>query len=187
MKEANCINRSLSALSDVLFALGDPCGSAHVPYRNSKLTYLLQDALGGSGCKTFLFAQISPEPAEVHESYSTMTFATRVAACVQKGRLRLPSASLAAERSPAAAREKTPPRTPGRAGGALAHGGPPRGTPPPAPCGASPPSRLSDCSLAAASPQTRRGSTAAAPPGARRAGAALDALETPDRRPRFHA
>merc|ERR1719199_906778 len=93
MKEANCINRSLSALSDVLFALGDPCGSAHVPYRNSKLTYLLQDALGGSGCKTFLFAQISPEPEDANESYSTLTFASRVATSVQKGRLRMPASN----------------------------------------------------------------------------------------------
>ncbi|CAE7786103.1 KIN14F [Symbiodinium sp. CCMP2592] len=88
MKEANCINRSLSALSDVLSALGDSSGNAHIPFRNSKLTYLLQDALGGPGCKTFLFAQVSPEVADANESYSTLTFASRVAANVQKGRLR---------------------------------------------------------------------------------------------------
>ena len=89
MKEANCINRSLSALADVLFALGDSSSSAHVPYRNSKLTYLLQDALGGPGCKTFLFAQVSPDAQDAHESYSTLTFAARVATSVQKGRLRV--------------------------------------------------------------------------------------------------
>ncbi|CAE7655713.1 KIN14E [Symbiodinium pilosum] len=88
MKEANCINRSLSALSDVLYALGDSTGNAHIPFRNSKLTYLLQDALGGPGCKTFLLAQVSPDSADVNESYSTLTFASRVAANVQKGRLR---------------------------------------------------------------------------------------------------
>eukprot|EP00931_Biecheleriopsis_adriatica_P074705 TRINITY_DN48710_c0_g1_i1.p1 TRINITY_DN48710_c0_g1~~TRINITY_DN48710_c0_g1_i1.p1 ORF type:complete len:871 (-),score=184.99 TRINITY_DN48710_c0_g1_i1:98-2614(-) len=88
MKEANCINRSLSALSDVLYALGDSSASAHVPYRNSKLTYLLQDALGGPGCKTFLFAQVSPDGCDSNESYSTLTFASRVATSVQKGRLR---------------------------------------------------------------------------------------------------
>eukprot|EP00913_Durusdinium_trenchii_P023275 g21853.t1 len=85
---ANCINRSLSALADVLFALGDSTSSAHVPYRNSKLTYLLQDALGGPGCKTFLFAQVSPDALDANESYSTLTFASRVATSVQKGRLR---------------------------------------------------------------------------------------------------
>lgn len=88
MKEANCINRSLSALADVLFALGDSTSSAHVPYRNSKLTYLLQDALGGPGCKTFLFAQVSPDALDANESYSTLTFASRVATSVQQGRLR---------------------------------------------------------------------------------------------------
>jgi len=88
MKEANCINRSLSALADVLYALGDPSGNAHVPFRNSKLTYLLQDALGGPGCKTFLFAQVSPEAVDSNESYSTLTFASRVATSVQKGKLR---------------------------------------------------------------------------------------------------
>merc|ERR1712136_135999 len=88
MKEANFINRSLSSLADVLYALGE--GSAHVPYRNSKLTYLLQDALGGSGCKTLLFAQISPEPLDVPETFSTLTFAARVAS-VQTGRLRTPA------------------------------------------------------------------------------------------------
>jgi hypothetical protein len=115
MKEANCINRSLSALADVLFALGDSSSSAHVPYRNSKLTYMLQDALGGPGCKTFLFAQVSPDAQDAHESYSTLTFAARVAPSVQKGRLRLrtgnvspsPRRELRALRdSPSAAREE---------------------------------------------------------------------------------
>jgi len=91
MKEANCINKSLSSLADVLYALGEG-STVHVPYRNSKLTYLLQEALGGRGCKTLLFAQVSPDPADVHESYSTLTFAARVATNVQKGRLRPPSA-----------------------------------------------------------------------------------------------
>lgn len=42
--ESSCINRSLSALSDVLGALAEQ--RPHVPYRNSKLTHLLQDAIG---------------------------------------------------------------------------------------------------------------------------------------------
>merc|ERR1712187_894482 len=94
MKEANAINKSLAALADVLYAVGEE--SPHVPYRNSKLTYLLQEALGGSGCKTLLFAQISPEPNDVHETYSTLTFASRVATNVQKGRLK-PAASNTAQ------------------------------------------------------------------------------------------
>mmetsp|Transcript_37871 Transcript_37871/g.69074 ORF Transcript_37871/g.69074 Transcript_37871/m.69074 type:complete len:864 (+) Transcript_37871:77-2668(+) len=101
MKEANCINRSLSALADVLYSLGEG-NTTHVPYRNSKLTTLMQDALGGVGCKTLLFAQVSPEPPDVHETYSTLTFAARVAN-IQKGRLR-PQLSNGARR-----REATPP------------------------------------------------------------------------------
>jgi hypothetical protein len=47
LKEAQFINKSLSALGDVMAAVGKKDGGGHVPYRNSKLTYLLQDALGG--------------------------------------------------------------------------------------------------------------------------------------------
>lgn len=46
LKEAQNINKSLSALGDVIHALGS--GSKHVPYRNSKLTFLLQDSLASS-------------------------------------------------------------------------------------------------------------------------------------------
>lgn len=87
MREANYINKSLSSLTDVLSALGDAT-SSHIPYRNSKLTYLLQDALGGPGCKALLFAQISPDAADVHETYSTLLFASKVATSIQKRRLR---------------------------------------------------------------------------------------------------
>lgn len=44
LRETSCINRSLAALADVLRALWERRG--HVPYRNSKLTHVLQDALG---------------------------------------------------------------------------------------------------------------------------------------------
>merc|ERR1719453_1599961 len=89
MQEANSINKSLSALADVLFSLGDERdrGTIHVPYRNSKLTYLLQDALGGAGCKVLLFAQVSSEHADVTETFSTLSFASRVSR-IEKGRLR---------------------------------------------------------------------------------------------------
>ena len=56
LKEAQNINRSLSALGDVINALGS--GSKHVPYRNSKLTFLLQDSLS-SNAKASLKSTVS--------------------------------------------------------------------------------------------------------------------------------
>lgn len=48
LKEAQCINKSLSALGDVIQALGERRKGSHVPFRNSKLTHLLQPSLGGN-------------------------------------------------------------------------------------------------------------------------------------------
>jgi len=84
MKEAQNINKSLSALGDVLRALAKT--QRHIPYRNSKLTYLLQDALGGSS-KVLMFAQVSPDAPDVQESFSTLHFASRVAS-IEKGRMK---------------------------------------------------------------------------------------------------
>ncbi|XP_030947195.1 kinesin-like protein KIN-14I [Quercus lobata] len=76
LKEAQHINRSLSALGDVIASLAQK--NPHVPYRNSKLTQLLQDSLGGQA-KTLMFVHISPEPDAIGESISTLKFAERVA------------------------------------------------------------------------------------------------------------
>ncbi|MCD7446464.1 hypothetical protein HAX54_007777 [Datura stramonium] len=75
LKEATHINKSLSALGDVISALAQK--SSHVPYRNSKLTQLLQDSLGGQA-KTLMFVHISPEVHAVGETLSTLKFAERV-------------------------------------------------------------------------------------------------------------
>ncbi|CAN6877063.1 unnamed protein product [Brassica oleracea] len=75
LKEAQHINKSLSALGDVISSLSQK--NSHVPYRNSKLTQLLQDSLGGSA-KTLMFVHVSPEAETVGETISTLKFAERV-------------------------------------------------------------------------------------------------------------
>ncbi|CAI0540887.1 unnamed protein product [Linum tenue] len=76
LKEAQHINRSLSALGDVIYALAQK--SQHVPYRNSKLTQVLQDSLGGHA-KTLMFVHINPDVNAIGETISTLKFAERVA------------------------------------------------------------------------------------------------------------
>ncbi|XP_074334709.1 kinesin-like protein KIN-14C [Apium graveolens] len=75
LKEAQHINKSLSALGDVISSLAQK--SAHIPYRNSKLTQVLQSSLGGQA-KTLMFIQLNPELTSFSESLSTLKFAERV-------------------------------------------------------------------------------------------------------------
>ncbi|XP_059652350.1 kinesin-like protein KIN-14I [Cornus florida] len=75
LKEAQHINKSLSALGDVISSLAQK--NSHVPYRNSKLTQLLQDSLGGQA-KTLMFVHVSPEFDAIGETISTLKFAERV-------------------------------------------------------------------------------------------------------------
>ncbi|GLT42176.1 hypothetical protein SLA2020_161930 [Shorea laevis] len=75
LKEAQHINKSLAALGDVIFALSQK--SSHVPYRNSKLTQVLQSSLGGQA-KTLMFVQLNPDATSYSESMSTLKFAERV-------------------------------------------------------------------------------------------------------------
>ncbi|XP_047316824.1 kinesin-like protein KIN-14S [Impatiens glandulifera] len=75
LKESQFINKSLSALGDVIFALASK--TAHVPYRNSKLTHMLQSSLGGD-CKTLMFVQMSPSSSDLGETLCSLNFASRV-------------------------------------------------------------------------------------------------------------
>ncbi|XP_047430479.1 kinesin-like protein KIF25 [Mugil cephalus] len=72
--EVSCINRSLSALSDVLGALAEQ--RPHVPYRNSKLTHLLQDAIGGDA-KLLVMLCVSPTQRFITESLQCLGFGMR--------------------------------------------------------------------------------------------------------------
>lgn len=76
LEESKNINKSLSALGNVIYALTDTKGRTHIPYRDSKLTRLLEDSLGGN-CKTTMMAMISPSHVSFNESLSTLHFARR--------------------------------------------------------------------------------------------------------------
>lgn len=75
MKQAAKINLSLSALGNVISALVDG-KTHHIPYRDSKLTRLLQDSLGGN-TKTIMIAALSPADYNYDESLSTLRYASR--------------------------------------------------------------------------------------------------------------
>ncbi|CAI9119063.1 OLC1v1020726C1 [Oldenlandia corymbosa var. corymbosa] len=78
LKEAANINRSLSTLGLVIMSLVDLAQGRHrhVPYRDSRLTFLLQDSLGGNS-KTTIIANISPSLCSANETLSTLKFAQR--------------------------------------------------------------------------------------------------------------
>jgi len=79
LKEGCAINQSLSSLGNVISALADKSmgkKNVFVPYRNSQLTYLLQDALGGNS-KTIMIAALSPADVNYEETLSTLQYADR--------------------------------------------------------------------------------------------------------------
>uniref|UniRef100_UPI0037E9B374 kinesin family member 3Cb n=1 Tax=Semicossyphus pulcher TaxID=241346 RepID=UPI0037E9B374 len=85
LKEAAKINLSLSALGNVISALVDG-KSTHVPYRDSKLTRLLQDSLGGNA-KTVMIATVGPSHKNFDESLATLRYASRAKNIKNKPRI----------------------------------------------------------------------------------------------------
>lgn len=75
LKEATQINKSLSALGNVMEALDRK--ASHIPYRDSKLTYLLQDSLGGNS-RTMMVVAVCPTSPSFDETTHALNFATRV-------------------------------------------------------------------------------------------------------------
>ncbi|XP_015242869.1 PREDICTED: kinesin-like calmodulin-binding protein isoform X1 [Cyprinodon variegatus] len=92
LKEANSINKSLSALGDVISALSAEL--PHVPYRNSKLTQVMQDSLGGNA-KTLMIVNISPSEHNLEETITSLIYATRVKAITNNAQRNVDSKEIA--------------------------------------------------------------------------------------------
>ncbi|XP_053384514.1 kinesin-like protein KIF18A isoform X2 [Mercenaria mercenaria] len=75
-REGANINRSLLALGNVINALADNKMKGYVPYRDSKLTRLLKDSLGGN-CQTVMIAAVSPSSMSYEDTYNTLRYADR--------------------------------------------------------------------------------------------------------------
>ncbi|AMD20682.1 HDL062Wp [Eremothecium sinecaudum] len=78
LRETQNINKSLSCLGDVIYALNSPEGTKrHIPFRNSKLTYLLQYSLIGDS-KTLMFVNIPSDLHHINETLNSLRFASKV-------------------------------------------------------------------------------------------------------------
>ena len=85
LKEATKINLSLSPLCHVISALTDP-QATYIPYRDSRLTRLLQDSLGGN-TKTVMISNIGPADYNYDETMNTLRYASRAKNIQNKPRI----------------------------------------------------------------------------------------------------
>lgn len=92
LKEGSSINQSLLTLGNVISALSTP-GTHHISYRDSKLTYLLSDSLGGNAL-TVVIACISPAPTCYEETLGTLRFAERAKKVVCRARVNVDMQSM---------------------------------------------------------------------------------------------
>merc|ERR1712151_57232 len=92
LRETQNINRSLSSLADVFAAKAE--GRAHVPFRNSKLTHLMEPCLSGHG-KTLMAVNVGPEAGNSHETLCSLRFASQVSQCTTGGKPKRSAKALA--------------------------------------------------------------------------------------------
>jgi len=104
LKEAQNINKSLSSLADVFLAKTER--RSHVPFRNSKLTHLMEPCLSGQG-KALMLVNVCSDGANSHESLCSMRFASQVNQCNTGGRARRSAKSLTEDGGPAKAAAPT--------------------------------------------------------------------------------
>ncbi|KAL1774588.1 kinesin KIF7 isoform X1 [Sigmodon hispidus] len=109
LKESIQINSTLLALGNVISALGDPQRrGSHIPYRDSKITRILKDSLGGNA-KTVMIACVSPSSSDFDETLNTLNYASRAQNIRNRAKVNWrPEAERAAEEQAAGARG--PPR-----------------------------------------------------------------------------
>mmetsp|Transcript_66034 Transcript_66034/g.157900 ORF Transcript_66034/g.157900 Transcript_66034/m.157900 type:complete len:1207 (-) Transcript_66034:131-3751(-) len=96
LKETQNINKSLSSLADVFLAKAE--GRSHVPFRNSKLTHLMEPCLSGHG-KTIMVVNVGPETDSAYETLCSLRFASQVSQCDTGGK---PKRSARAPSAPSA-------------------------------------------------------------------------------------
>lgn len=75
-REGSYINKSLLTLGTVIHKMSDR-GAIHIPFRDSKLTRLLQSSLSGNGAKVAIICTVTPASMQAEETHNTLKFASR--------------------------------------------------------------------------------------------------------------